>query len=104
MDRFRWPAVRMVGCHELLEGWGSVLNFSLNTAFYRWSNFMKVVVNWPLCDGNGVCAIEAPEVFSLDDQDQLIVAEDQDIDPAALPKVEAAVRLCPKQALRLRKD
>jgi ferredoxin len=61
---------------------------------------MKVVVNWPLCDGNGVCAVEAPEVFELDDDDQLILLKEE-FDEALRPKVEAAVRICPKHALSI---
>ena len=61
---------------------------------------MRVVVNWSLCDGNGNCAAEAPELLSLDDKDRLHVlretfGEDQ------RKNAEAAVRVCPKRALRL---
>ena len=58
----------------------------------------KVVVDWGLCDGHGACASEAPEVFELDDDDNLLLLR-EDISAELLPKVEAAVRACPKRAL-----
>jgi len=61
---------------------------------------MKVEVDWNLCDGNGVCAIEAPEHFEMDDDDELHVLKD-DVSDAERPEVEAAVRVCPKRALSL---
>lgn len=64
---------------------------------------MKVIVNRSLCDGNGVCANEAPEVFELDENDQLKVLREE-VDETLLRKVEAAVRLCPKRALSLRDE
>ena len=61
---------------------------------------MKIVVDWAACDGNGVCSFEAPEVLELDDNDNLVVLQEV-FDPALLPKVEAAVRVCPKRALAI---
>jgi ferredoxin len=59
---------------------------------------MKVVVNWKQCEGNGICAVEAPEVFELDDDDNLIVLlENPSEDLRA--HVEAAARACPKRAI-----
>jgi ferredoxin len=61
---------------------------------------MKVTVDWDLCDGNGVCAIEAPTVFEMDDDDELhVLKEEIDVDERAV--VESAVRVCPKRALEL---
>jgi ferredoxin len=59
---------------------------------------MEVIVDWALCDGNGNCTVEAPEVFELDDQDQLQVLIEQ---PGAehRDQVLAAVSACPKRAL-----
>ena len=60
---------------------------------------MKVVVDWALCDGNGVCSVEAPDLFELDDDDQLVVLKDEfgtEFEQQAL----AAVRVCPKRALQ----
>ena len=61
---------------------------------------MRLVVEWPLCDGNGVCTFEAPELLKLNDQDELVVISDT-FGPEMEAKVQAAVRVCPKQALRI---
>ncbi len=63
----------------------------------------KLVVDWPLCDGNGVCTIEAPELLEIDDNDNLIVLRD-DVPDALLAKAEAAVRVCPKYALKISQE
>ena len=63
----------------------------------------KLVVEWPLCDGNGVCTFEAPELLEIDDDDNLILLS-EDVDDALLSKAEAAVRVCPKHALRIARE
>ena len=61
---------------------------------------MKIVVNWSLCEGNGNCEAAAPELFQLDDDDQLTVLNENP--PEELrAKAEAAVRSCPKSALSI---
>ena len=61
---------------------------------------MKIIVDYDLCEANAVCMAEAPEVFKVDEEDNLHVLDETP--PEALrKKVEAAVRLCPKQALKL---
>ena len=59
---------------------------------------MKVVVNEDLCEGHGKCEIEAPEVFVLGDDDLSRVLVD-DVPEELVPKVEKAIRLCPRQAI-----
>lgn len=61
---------------------------------------MKVVVNWSLCDGNGNCAAAAPELFRLDDDDELHVLLETFGDEFRA-KALLAVRSCPKNALTL---
>jgi ferredoxin len=61
---------------------------------------MKVTVDWDLCDGNGVCAIEAPSHFEMDDEDELHVLK-EDVATEEVQNVESAVRVCPKRALAL---
>jgi len=61
---------------------------------------VKIIVDYDLCEANAVCMAEAPEVFKVDDDDNLHVLNESP--PEELrTKVEAAVRLCPKQALKL---
>ena len=61
---------------------------------------MKINVDWDLCEGNGLCAEVAPEVFELDDDDQLHLLTDQP--PERLrDAVVTAQRRCPKIAIRV---
>jgi ferredoxin len=61
---------------------------------------MEVRVDPLVCEANGVCAGLAPEVFHLDDDDELHIASPNP--PAELlDRVRHAVRSCPKAALTL---
>ena len=61
---------------------------------------MKVVVDYGLCESNALCVEAAPEVFEVRADDNLYVLQEEP--PESLrAKVEKAVRVCPKQALRL---
>ncbi len=61
---------------------------------------MKIVVNRSLCEGNGNCEAAAPEIFELDDEDELQILNENP--PEELrAKAEAAVRSCPKNALSI---
>lgn len=64
---------------------------------------MKIVVNRDRCEANGVCVRAAPEVFRLDDADQLHVLAEE-VPPERLEQVTKAVRMCPKAALALVKS
>ena len=61
---------------------------------------MRVVVDWDLCESNALCMAAAPEVFELQDDDTLLVLQETP-DESLRPKVEAAVRACPKQAISI---
>ncbi len=61
---------------------------------------MKIIVDYDLCEANAVCMAEAPEVFKVDDDDNLHILDESPSEKLRT-KVEAAVRLCPKQALKL---
>jgi ferredoxin len=61
---------------------------------------MRITVDTMLCEANAVCAGLVPEVFFVDDSDQLTILADEV--PAELAdRVREAVRCCPKTALRL---
>lgn len=61
---------------------------------------LKVIVDYDLCEANGLCMEAAPEVFELDADDNLQLLQEQP--PEQLrEKVEKAVRMCPKAALKL---
>ena len=61
---------------------------------------MRVLVSWSLCDGNGNCAKQAPELFALDVNDAMRQLK-ATFGEAHRAPAEAAVRACPKNALTL---
>lgn len=61
---------------------------------------MKVKVDWLRCDGNGNCAVEAPDIFAVDENDKLTLLMEA-VPPELKARAEAAVRACPKRALKL---
>lgn len=61
---------------------------------------MRVAVDTDACEANGICAGLAPEVFDLDDDDNLHIRVDQ-VPPRLADEVRHAVGSCPKTALRL---
>ena len=67
------------------------------------SGLMRVVVDMRLCESNALCMGIAPEVFELDDDDVLHVIDDTP-DESLRPKVDEAIRNCPKQAISMRED
>jgi ferredoxin len=61
---------------------------------------MRVIVDWDLCESNGLCVLAAPEVFQLQDDDTLLILQENP-DEALRGKVADAVRTCPRQAISL---
>jgi len=61
---------------------------------------MKVIVDYDLCEANGLCVRFAPQVFKLDDDDNLhlLIAEPSE---ALREQVKKAERRCPKAAIRV---
>ena len=66
---------------------------------------MRIVVDRQLCQGHGVCALEAPEVFAVAESEDgsypevdVLVAEPPEELRAG---VEAAVRYCPNRVLSI---
>ena len=64
---------------------------------------MKVVVDFDRCESNAVCMGIAPEVFEVRDDDFLYVLQEHPAEEMR-PKIEEAVRLCPKQAISIEED
>jgi ferredoxin len=61
---------------------------------------MKIVVDYDLCEANARCMEVAPDIFKVDEEDNLHIliespSEDRRKD------VEEAVRLCPRQAVTI---
>ena len=60
---------------------------------------MKVSVDLDWCQGNGLCVLEAPAVFSLAPEGKAIFVADVAEEQRAA--VEAAVTSCPTQAITI---
>jgi ferredoxin len=62
----------------------------------------EIVVDWDECEANAVCEGILPEIFSVDDDDNLQVSN---FHPPAelLDQVQEAVDMCPKRALMLKR-
>jgi ferredoxin len=58
---------------------------------------MEVTVDLLVCEANGVCAGIAPDVFELDDDDELHITQPT----GDLERVTQAVASCPKMALTI---
>ncbi len=64
---------------------------------------MRVVVDFDLCESNAICMGIEPTVFEVRDDDYLYVL-DEHPDESKRPKIEEAVRRCPKQAISIEED
>ena len=62
---------------------------------------MRVTADWDLCESNGMCQGAAPEMFHLDDKDELNIANDGEVPAEYASGVREAVTRCPKMALTL---
>ncbi|HTT50663.1 MAG TPA: ferredoxin [Streptosporangiaceae bacterium] len=61
---------------------------------------MRVIVERDLCEANGVCAGLAPDVFELDDEDNLHITA-AGVPARSADAVRRAVASCPRLALSL---
>jgi ferredoxin len=61
---------------------------------------MEVRVDRDLCEANGVCTGIAPDVFDLDDEDELVILQPEPPEEMR-DSIEQAVASCPKTALSL---
>jgi ferredoxin len=60
---------------------------------------MRVTVDYEGCEANAVCAGLVPEVFEVDDEDNLHILV-TDVAAELADRVRHAVRSCPKAALQ----
>ncbi|MCF8589743.1 ferredoxin [Gordonia liuliyuniae] len=63
---------------------------------------MRVVVDLDLCQGHGMCEMEAPDVFEAGRD--AVTLLDETPDESLRGEIEAAVRYCPTQALKIVED
>ena len=61
---------------------------------------MKLSVDRDLCEANAICEGSAPKVFRVEEDDTLTLLLEE-IPDDQVSAVKKAVRLCPRQALRL---
>jgi ferredoxin len=61
---------------------------------------MKVIVDYDACEANAICAGLVPDVFEVDEDDNLNILVDE-VPGHLVDGVRHAVRSCPKAALRL---
>jgi ferredoxin len=60
----------------------------------------RVEVDFDVCESNALCEAFAPDVFFVDDDDELQI-EDPTVTDDNRARVEQAVASCPKSALRI---
>jgi ferredoxin len=60
---------------------------------------VKIIVDRDQCEANQVCVGCCPEVFRVEEDDTLTLLMEE-IPEALRAKLQEAVRLCPRQALR----
>ena len=61
---------------------------------------MELRVDRDLCEANGVCTGIAPDVFDLNDEDELVLLQPEPPEEMR-DRIEQAVASCPKTALSL---
>jgi ferredoxin len=64
---------------------------------------MRIEVDRDLCQGHGVCESEAPGVFEVGRDHQVVVLLEEPPDDRRA-ELEAAVRFCPTHALSIVED
>lgn len=64
---------------------------------------MKIIVDRELCEVNAACVRRAPEVFAVEDDNQLHVLVERP-GPELVDKARAAVDRCPRGALSMVED
>jgi len=62
---------------------------------------MKVIVDEQRCDAHGVCIDACPEVFALEDGDDVIRVLIEEPDESLRESLEKAAILCPKAAITI---
>jgi ferredoxin len=64
---------------------------------------VKVKADYDLCESNALCESFAPDVFQLDDDDNLNLLTEE-VTPENIERIKQAVAACPKAALSIIED
>jgi len=62
---------------------------------------MRIVVDFDVCDTHGDCVVEAPEIFDLGDEDEVVSILQEEPSEELREKAERAVDACPVSAIRI---
>ncbi|RAY16906.1 ferredoxin [Actinomadura craniellae] len=62
---------------------------------------MQVRVDSDLCQGHTLCAMAAPDLFALRDEDGHAYAPDENVPAAQEERAQEAARSCPERAVQL---
>lgn len=65
---------------------------------------MKVIVDLDVCEAHGDCVVEAPEIFDLGEEDEVVTLLNESPGEELREKAERAVRACPVSAIRIEED
>lgn len=65
---------------------------------------MRIVTDLDKCCGNGICVIDAPEVFDQNDDDGTVVVLTSEPAAELHEAVRAAARHCPTEAITVLED
>lgn len=61
---------------------------------------MRIAADLDRCEGHGLCVDQAPQVFDLDDEGELVLLVEGDLPPDLEAPAGRAVDACPVSALR----
>ncbi len=61
---------------------------------------MRIEAEIGRCEGHGMCAHVAPEVYALDDEGEVVLLH-PDVPPELAAKAEAGARACPIAVLKV---
>jgi ferredoxin len=62
---------------------------------------MKVILDQLRCDAHGVCVTACPEVFALEDTDDIVRVLTEEADESLRGKLKKAAQGCPKAAITI---
>jgi ferredoxin len=62
---------------------------------------VKVTVDDLRCDAHGLCVVECPEVFALDDDDDVVILLQAEVDEPLRASLTKAAKHCPKAAITI---
>ena len=62
---------------------------------------MKILIDRDRCEGHGLCTEQAPSLFTIDEEGELVHhLEGQDVPDGLVDSARAAIDSCPVAALR----